>query len=272
MGHGLHNLSSAVLSVFPSARDELRQLYESVDADDYISAAIFSSTVVGATFALFLTIISISRGFNPLMLGFGALLGMCMFAFYIIYPGILVRKIAQKTDNELVFALRELSLQIESGVALYDAMANIASGNYGYASRAFATAVREISSGVPEKKALQKMAVKSQSEFLKRIVWQVVTATESGASVAFALRSVVERLMDERFRLIKEYAGKLNFLILIFMLIAAAIPSIGMTFLIILSTFSGYGLTKEVFLMVIAGSFLGQIMLIGYINSSRPVV
>src|SRR3989338_5612716 len=131
MGHGLHNLSSAVLSVFPSARDELRQLYESVDADDYISAAIFSSTVVGATFALFLTIISISRGFNPLMLGFGALLGMCMFAFYIIYPGILVRKIAQKTDNELVFALRELSLQIESGVALYDAMANIASGNYG---------------------------------------------------------------------------------------------------------------------------------------------
>ena len=88
--------------------------------------------------------------------------------------------------------------------------------------------------------------------------------------LASTLRSVVDGLMVERYRMVKEYSSGLNFLILMYMLIAAAIPSIGMTFMILLSTFSGLGLTPEVYVLVIIGSFIGQASLIGYISVTRP--
>ena len=268
----LRQLSTNILSFLPSTRYDLAQLFENIDPEDYVGAALFSAMIAGSFFAIMLFIITLARpAYDPFL---NVILGgvgiFAIFSFYMIYPGILLKKIGQETDNDLIFALRELALQIESGVTLYEGMTNIAGENYGYVSRAFATVVREINTGVTEKKALQRMALRSESEYLKKIVWQILTAIESGAPLASTLRSVVDGLMVERYRMVKEYSSGLNFLILMYMLIAAAIPSIGMTFMILLSTFSGLGLTPEVYVLVIIGSFIGQASLIGYISVTRP--
>ena len=270
----LRYLASNLLMVFPSAKYDLQQLYDSFDPEDYITAAILSAAIAGAMFGTFIFIITTTQQESAPMTGLllGFLAAVSLLAFYLFYPGILIRKIAQQTDNDLVFALLELSLQIESGVTLFEGMVNIAQSDFGYVSREFTIAVREINSGVPEKRALQRMALRSESEFLKKIVWQIITSIESGAPLGVTLRTIVEDLMVQRFRMIKGYSQSLNFLILMYMLIAAALPSIGMTFIIILSTFSGLGLTEEFYIFLIFASFLWQAGLIGYIFVSRPSI
>jgi len=272
--HKLHNIATNILMLIPGVRSDLGQLFETFDAEDYIGASIFSAGIVAFFLGFmffFITLIGAELSIF-FLLGMVALAFVCALAFYLYYPTIMLRKIAQMTDNELVFALRELSLQIESGVTLYNAMLNVAQGNYGYASRAFAVTVRDINNGVSEKKALERMALRSRSEYLKKIVWQLLTALDSGAPLNDTLRKIVDNLMVDRRQLVKDFSASLNFLVLMYMLVAAAIPSIGMTFLILLSTFSGIGLGEEAYLVILFGTFLGQIGLIGYINSSRPAV
>jgi flagellar protein FlaJ len=272
--HKMHNIATNVLLLVPGVRNDLSQLFETFDPEDYIGAALFSAGIIGFFLGLmffFLTLVGADVSLL-FVVGMASLAFLFALAFYLYYPAIQLRKIAQMTDNELVFALRELSLQIESGVTLYNAMLNVAQGNYGYASRAFAVTVRDINNGVPEKKALERMALRSRSEYLKKIVWQLLTALDSGAPLADTLHKIVDNLMVDRRQVVKDFSASLNFLVLMYMLVAAAIPSIGMTFLILLSTFSGIGLSEEAYLVILFGTFLGQIGLIGYINSARPAV
>ena len=272
--HKMHNIAASILMIVPSVRNDLAQLFEAFDPEDYIAAALVSAGVIGFFLGfMFFFVTLIGAELSPFfLLGMTVLAFACAVAFYLYYPTIELRKIAQMTDNELVFALRELSLQIESGVTLYNAMLNVAQGNYGYASRAFAVTVRDINNGVTEKKALERMALRSRSEYMKKIVWQLLTALDSGAPLNDTLKKIVDNLMVDRRQVVKDFSASLNFLMLMYMLVAAAIPSIGMTFLILLSTFSGVGLGEEAYLVILFGTFLGQIGIIGYINSSRPVV
>ncbi len=272
--HKMHNIASNMLMLVPGVRNDLVQLFEAFDPEDYIAAALVSAGIIGFFLGfMFFCITLVGAQLGPLFIGgMFALAFASALAFYLYYPTIQLRKIAQMTDNELVFALRELSLQIESGVTLYNAMLNVAQGNYGYASRAFAVTVRDINNGVTEKKALERMALRSRSEYMKKIVWQLLTALDSGAPLNDTLKKIVDNLMVDRRQVVKEFSASLNFLMLMYMLVAAAIPSIGMTFLILLSTFSGIGLGQEAYLVILFGTLLGQIGLIGYINSSRPAV
>ncbi len=272
--HKMHNIASNMLTVVPEVRNNLVQLFEAFDPEDYMGAALFSAGIIAffLGFMFFLITFIGAQLSLPFVFGMAALAFACSLAFYLYYPSIMLQKIAQMTDNELVFALRELSLQIESGVTLYNAMLNVAQGNYGYASRAFAVTVRDINNGVPEKKALERMALRSRSEYLKKIVWQLLTALDSGAPLNDTLHKIVDNLMVDRRQVVKDFSASLNFLVLMYMLVAAAIPSIGMTFLILLSTFSGIGLGEDAYMVILFGTFLGQIGLIGYINSSRPAV
>lgn len=272
--HKMHNIASNLLMIVPSVRNDLTQLFENFDPEDYIGAAMFSAGIIAFFLGFMFFLITMVGAQLSAMFVFGMVVFSFASAlvFYLYYPTIQLKKIAQMTDNELVFALRELSLQIESGVTLYNAMLNVAQGSYGYASRAFATTVRDINNGVPEKKALERMALRSHSEYLKKIVWQLLTALDSGAPLNDTLRKIVDNLMVDRRQLVKDFSASLNFLVLMYMLVAAAIPSIGMTFLILLSTFSGIGLGEEAYLVILFGTFLGQIGIIGFINSSRPAV
>lgn len=270
----LRHIASNILLLMPSTKYDLNELSDAFEPEDYVSAAALSAAIVGAFFGIIVGVITAARtGLSlPLTIGLAVAAAVSTLAFYLFYPGIMVRKIAQQTDNDLVFAMRELALQIESGVTLYEGMSNLAQSDYGYVSRGFAKAVHEINSGVPEKKALQRMALRSESEFLKKVIWQLLTAIDSGAPLAPTLRTIVDGLMVERFRIVKEYSGSLNFLILMYMLVAAAIPSIGMTFMILLSTFSGLGLSQEFYILIAIGSFVGQAALTGFIAVTRPMV
>lgn len=269
----LTGLGEKILDYLPGLKYDLKKTDINLSAKQYIAHALVNSF---AFFALFLSLLL----FLNYMKGTGALksviysLIIFFIIFYILlkYPGIIAGKKAELVDKHLIFALKDLRLQIGSGVPFYNALVNVSEAGYGQASAEIEKAAKAINVGMPVGKALEKMALESKSEFLRRITWQLINTLRSGASLKTALDTIIMNLtLDQRDK-IKRYAYELNLWVLVYMLFAVAIPTIGATLLVILSSFAGFSITKQFFITFIVLCFFIQIALIGFVKTRRPVV
>jgi pilus assembly protein TadC len=205
-------------------------------------------------------------------IGLGLIISILFFVSLVRYPCILAGKKAEQVDKNLVFALKDVSLQVSSGVSLYNALINISKSGYGEVSKEFEKAAKSVNAGVPMNKALEKMAVESKSEYLRKTVWQLVNTLKAGASLKGALQAITRDLTSDQRNKISSYAKELNLWSLVYMLFAVAIPTIGSTMMIILSSFSGIGITKGVFIAFLAFTVIIQYILIGFVKTRRPIV
>jgi len=260
--------------LFPSLQGTLQKIRYEASADSYVAASFISSVAYGLVFSLLAFLLFSFRGVedNPILpsIGIGFAFSIVFFALLIYYPHIIVRKIASKENRELLYALREIIIDVEGGVPLFDSLKNISEAGYGYISQDFREVVHEIESGVPERDALKHLALETESEFLKRAAWQMVNALESGAKMSDAIEGIAVSVEAHLFREIKDYSTNLNFLLLIYMLAGVVAPSLGITFMILLSAFSGLGVTLESVVALVACTCVIQIALIGYMSSTRP--
>ncbi len=269
---GIGNL---LVRLYPVLKYDLRSGGIDADAGAYAVAALISAIIWGAVMSGFAYFMLSARGVSniyALSLAPGLLIAVIILLFQLIYPRIMARTVAERVDRELIFALKDMYVQINSGISLFDAMCNISKSDYGNVSEEFELAVREITAGESEENALEKLALKTKSDYFKKALWQLITAMRSGSSTAGALRSVIDVLISYQHRVIKNYASELNFWILMFMLIAATIPTLGITLSVILSTFGKSGITELLFAEFVLASFVVQAVMIGFLKSRRPEV
>ena len=149
---------------------------------------------------------------------------------------------AELIEKNLVFALKDLSIQITSGVPTYNAFVNVAKSNYGSISKEFENIAKNVNSSVPLSKALEESAIKSGSEYYKKTMWQLINTMRAGASLKGALKTIINELSLDQKTKIKSYAQELNLWSLIYLLFAVAIPTIGLTLIIILSNCKNYNI------------------------------
>lgn len=278
LGRRMKGVGKALALMRPSLDKDLKGLGIEIESCHYCVGALFSAFIYGILFfVMAYAILMVSPTFDSGMkMRIGLAVGFAFLAIFymlhMIYPSILIKKIAVREDKDLLFALREIMLGVNSGVPLFDSLKNVSLGNYGYVSDDFVLVVKQIESGYSEKEALKSLVLRTESEYLRRALWQMVNALESGASMTTALPGIVEALENHTYRNIRSYSANLNFLMLIYMLIAAAIPSLGITFLVLLSAFSGMGVSVEKILGLIIGAAIGQIVMIGYMASTRPEI
>jgi flagellar protein FlaJ len=266
-----------LLPLFPQLKSTLQKIRADIEPDSYLSASVLSSLIYGILFFI-VSMAALSLRAQaagpadsiPTAAGLGLMFWALFFILHIYYPTILMKKIAAKENKDLLFALREVIIDVDGGVPLFDAMKNVSHADYGYISADFEWVVRQIESGIPEREAIKQLALKTESEFLKRAAWQMVNALESGAKMSDALEGIAGAVENYLFREIKNYSTNLNFLLLIYMLAGVVAPSLGITFMILLSAFSGLGVTMENVAMLIFGASVLQIILIGYMASTRP--
>ncbi|MDD5171977.1 MAG: type II secretion system F family protein [Candidatus ainarchaeum sp.] len=263
-----------LLPLFPSLKGTLQKIRFEYGVDSFVAASLFSSLIYGFIFFV-ISFVALSIR-NPetdpsvFSLALGGLFWLAFFALHIAYPGIIVKKIAAKENKDLLYALREIIIDVEGGVPLFVSMKNIAGAGYGYISADFEGVVRQIESGMAEREALKQLALKTESEFLKRAAWQMVNALESGAKMSDALEGIAIAVENHLFREIRNYSTNLNFLLLIYMLVGVVAPSLGVTFMILLSAFSGLGVTIDSVMLLILSTSAIQIIMIGYMASTRP--
>jgi len=197
---------------------------------------------------------------------------LLMLVVLLKYPGIIAGKKAEQIDSQLIFALKDLLLQVGSGVSLYNGFVNVAKAGYGLVSVEFERASRSIAAGMPMAQALERMAVESKSAFLRRTIWQLVSTLKAGASIKGALRTIIDDLTLVQRSKIEDYARELNLWTLVYMMFAVAIPTIGAVMLVILSSFGGANISRGLFVGFLVGCVFVQCALIGFVKSRRPVV
>ncbi|MBI5046880.1 type II secretion system F family protein [Candidatus Micrarchaeota archaeon] len=275
VGRRLGMIGRAVLKVQPDLPGVLSKLGIRIEPEVYVVASLLSAATYGIVFAILAFLVLTVRenlDAGRISLAIALSFTTVFLLLHLIYPKIVLRKVAAKESKDLLFALREITINLDSGIPLFDAMKNIGEGNYGYVSKDFESVVRQIDSGTSEREALRALALKTESEYMKRAVWQMVNALESGASMNTALPGIIQAIESYVYREIRDYSSNLNFLMLIYMMIAAVLPTLGITFLVLLSAFSGLGVTMNTVAVLITISAIGQTILIGFMASTRPEI
>ena len=197
-------------------------------------------------------------------------LAFLVFIQVSMYPIILIKKKVRDIERNLVFALRTMLVQLKSGVSLFNCLNVIATGNYGMLSQEFKKAVDEINTGTTDDAALQKLATKNPSPFLRKALWQVVNGMRAGAEVGDVLSETVASMIKQQSIEINRYGAKLRLLSLFYMMIGVIIPSLGITFLMVLSSFPQVILTENLFWTLFGVIILFEFMFLGLVKSQRP--
>jgi pilus assembly protein TadC len=262
----------------PHLKNNLQALYYTISSESYFMASLLSSLMYIFVFCilafpvLFIftkdaqIIDTLTKSF-----GLGLIFGFLFFILLLLYPSILVKKISAKKNKNVLFALREIVLSVESGITLFDSLKNVSTVNdYGFVADDFRRVVKKIESGYSEKEALQEIAMTNQNEYMKRAAWQITNSIETGSQVGPTLGTVIDALEKEIYREIRMYSSNLNFIMLIYLLGAAALPSIGIAFLVLLSLFGGLGVDTGTIGLLVGTSVVFQIVVIGYVSSTRP--
>ena len=263
---------------FPTLRYDLESSELINDYDHYLTAAFFSALVYClAAFILFFCLFFIkNKGYNPSGLLYSIIIGFVFFLVFLLlhayYPKIMSQKIARDTDTGLISVLRNIIIMRSSGISLYGAISNVAKSKQGKISEEFSEVVKDINAGIGEVKALERLAVKTKSELLKKFCWQLINSLNSGAPVANALRTVLDTAINTQKRAIKNYSAELNLWILIYLLLAAALPTLGIIVFVIFSSIGGSSVGVGHLIGIVVLSVIMQIVLIGFVKSRVPKV
>lgn len=269
-----YGLGERLAKAFPKLKAELKQAEMPVDEKEYLSIALFTST-----FVLFVSFVPLAAAGAQLLetqkaLSLASLFGLLIAAltfFYIkAYPKLIIKRAMADLDRNLLFALRHLYVQVKAGVPLFDAIVSVSNGGYGAVSRTLKKALKEINAGTPVGKALDDMALMNPSPYFRRAVWQLSHSIKSGSDIGATVRALLENLSAEQRIAIRRYGSQLNPLTLVYMMMAVIVPTLGITFLIVLSMFSGISVSERMLWIIFALLVLFQFMFLGIIKSRRP--
>ena len=266
------NIFERIAKSFPTLGLKLKQAGMKETPVGFVKKAAFASFYL-TTFVVFVL--------GAIFMKLNILLRLLYFVFPIVFvvlffyfmnlPEAKIHQKEREIDKELVFAGRFLVIELESGVPLYNALVNV-SKSYKEIGRAFAEIIEDVDLGATMEEAIEEEIKLTPSRNFRKLLWQVMNSLKTGADVTSSLNAVVEQITREQIIAVKEYGRKLNPLAMFYMMIAVIVPSLGVTMLIVLSSFLSYQLSLS-FLLIIAFfvAFI-QFMFVALVRSSRPSV
>ena len=263
-----------LLPLFPGLSVKLKQAEMEISADNYLGKSIITSFFFGffglIVMILFNFIVNPGGNFIAFVVFIPVFLFVTVFIYNLVGPNRVVSKRVSDIEANLLFSLRHLLIEIRSGISNYDSFVSLSKSDYGAVSVEFSKLVKNISYGVSETQALEELMIKNPSINFRRVIWQILNAIRSGSDLSGIIEELVKEYSLEQKTKIKMYGGQLNSLALVYMIFAIIIPSIGITFLIILSFFSDFAVNEGILALVLLVIVVFQFMFIGVVKSKRP--
>lgn len=261
----------------PQLKSDMATSEIDLTAEQYMVGSVFSAALLGAGLFLFayvpMAVYDLAPGLNiPLALAPALLIAFLDFFILMKYPRILSLKRAQMIERDLIYALKEIILNLSAGLSLFESIRRVSEGDHGIVSKDFDEVVKDAGGGMPLDESLKRLALKTPSEHMRNALWQTVNAVKSGTSVKVALSGIIDSLVREQNRRIMNYIQELNVMIMIYMLFAVAIPTIITTVLVVLTALMGTGITEQLYIFAVISCILVQIALVGFIKSRRPLI
>ncbi|MCK5476581.1 MAG: type II secretion system F family protein [Candidatus Aenigmarchaeota archaeon] len=253
---------------------DLIQAKKKYTLEEYIAFSIYSA--VKTTIMIFITLLCMWLILEEVLILKIAFWSIPLFFFMMLYtvllkPKIMAKKMERRIDGELPYAMRHLLIEIKSGIPIYEGLVNISEG-YGAASEEFKEVVCKINGGKSEVEAIEDSILQSPSVSYRRSFWQILNALKTGTTLEVALENIVNNMLKEQLLSIKKYGQELNPLTLMYMLFAVIVPSLGVTFLTILSTFVGGRIGASILYSILLILLVFQALFLNMIKSRRPAL
>lgn len=269
----MEGLGEFIASFFPSLKLELMQAGVDMPPRRYAAVSLISATVNFLFVSLLIILIGYMAKREVVLLGFfaGLLVGISSFLTIIFYPAVVARRRTRALEGNLIPALRQLLINLKSGVPLFQAMTSVSVG-YGPVSEEFAKMVEQMSAGVPQTDVLNEASKRNPSFRFRRVLWQISNALKVGSDVGVAIEEMINELTKERMAEIQRYGQELNPWVMIYMVLAVVLPSLGITMLIIIMSFMNVLVPRSIFPAVFVFLFIFQLFFISFVKSRRPAV
>ncbi len=279
IGKRFKNIAFRIKNFAPTLQNDLREAGISVEYIDYISAGILTAVLLLAVLggvAGLLSLVALKRGLlsaKLLAILVFMIIGVpVIYLFYFLnYPKLRAGKRKRLIDEKVTFAVREIMIKVGSGVPIFNALLDVANGDYGMISTEFAYTVQEIESGVPQDKALEHLSARVPSKALKRAIDILINAIKSGSDVHGTLVLINDMLIQKQQSDMKSYAGELTPMSMGYMMVSVVLPSLGMSVFVILGSLAKINIVALIYLIpVILVVF--QVFFMGMVSSRRPAI
>jgi flagellar protein FlaJ len=247
--------------------DMTREEYLSVCVEGLVTSFLVISVVISTI----LILLSVKKALI-LSLGFALVFSFFVFFSRAVYPKVFHTRKQKDIEKNLIPALQDMLVQLNSGVPLFTLMINISASGYGELSEQFRKAVKEINAGRPQVDVLEALGEKNPSEFFRRALWQISNGMRAGSDISIVIEDTVKSLTEEQFIQIQDYGNKLNPVIMFYMLSSVILPALAVTFLTIISSLINLPelITKMLFIGMFVFVMIIQIVFLGVIKSVRP--
>jgi len=269
----LLGIGEIIAHAFPYLDLQLKQAEISLKKEEYGAIMFFLFIFYFTLISVLVYIIALKLAPKQAVLAaltIGGIAGFLVLIQASAFPAIVIGRKVRDLERNLVFALRTMLIEIKSGVSLFDALNVVAQGNYGAVSLEFLQAVEEIETGTPEEDALQKLAMQNPSLFFRKALWQLVGGMKAGADVSIVMQELVNSMGKEQRIEINRYGGSLRLLSLIYMMIGVIMPAMGLTLMIVLSSFPQIKIVNEMFWVLLIAVLIMEFMYLGFMKSKRP--
>ncbi|MFH0861516.1 MAG: type II secretion system F family protein [Candidatus Altiarchaeota archaeon] len=261
----------------PELKSDVVMANIDMSAEEYVITSIFSAITLGMLLFAFtyvpLAALELAPGQEFQLAAIPAAIILILDFFILLrYPRILALKRAELVDKDLIYALKDLLLNISAGLSLFDSIKRVSESDHGLVSRDLRQVIEETNQGAPLDEALETLALRTSSDYMRNAIWQIVNAVKSGTSIKEALSGLIQALIRDQKMKIQNYIQELNVLSMVYMLFAVAIPTIITTVLVVLTSLMGTGINETSYTFVLAICISIQIGLVGLIKSRRPLI
>lgn len=270
----LNSSAKRLLLVFPELQWNLKRAGYKMSAIQYLAVMLFITLTTLTTTISFITIplILSNTKISPyIAAGIPLFATLFMFLYMILTPRLTVTREGRLIDKDLEYMLKDMQIQLTAGVPLFNILANIADGKYGACSNLVREMVREVESGTSMRDVLNNYGMLSPSEYMRRTLWQIANAMQTGSDIKLALSALSNDIRQEKENKIKIYGQELSLWGLIYMMVVIVLPSMGITLLLILSSLiMDVTIDMRVLWGVLFAVIVFQFMFISAIRSKRP--
>ncbi|RLC40841.1 MAG: hypothetical protein DRH44_08095 [Candidatus Coatesbacteria bacterium] len=270
----LSSPAERLLLMFPDLEWDLKRAGYKMGAVEYMCVVLF---ITIAAFVITTVIMAIpmfiaqTEGNPYITAGIPIIVTLFAFFYFLFMPRLTVMKEGRLIDKDLEYMLKDMQIQLTAGVPLFNILANIAAGGYGACSKWIGDIVREVESGGSMRDVLNNYGMLSPSEHMRRALWQIANAMQTGSDIKTALVALSNDIRQEKENKIKMYGQELSLWGLIYMIAVIVIPSMGVTLLVVLSSFVGGAMINmDLFWGVLGGVIVFQLIFISIIRIKRP--
>jgi len=257
---------------FPSLKVSLKRAHLKETPQEFVKKILLTSFYISLSLTiLFFFIVDKQKISLLYLLAVFPLAYVVVFFFMMKSPTVGARKRMRNINKEVLFAGRYLLVKLESGTPLFNTLID-ASKSYGVSAKYFKEIVDEINTGKPIEQALDEAREYNASDKFKLILSELVTSLNTGVDVSIPLRAVIDQITKEQLIEIKEYGKKLNAYIMLYMVLAIVVPSLGMTVFSIIAAFLSLELSMTFIIIAVMILSFVQFMFLSLFKSIRPMV